>query len=389
MVDYKNKSGFTLMELVIVIAILGIVLSIASTYFSFGTKIFSKGGNRADVQASARLASIQISEELRTAKTAELLTTKPSLPISSGDKFNYIYIDGNKIMYRDYNNVIRELFHSDDVYDLSLIFSKEGRTGVNFTIDMKVKENQYQIDSGVEALNIISTDQIKPDIATGTYVAIRYSNPIADAKEIVRLDSLLLDLYDVNKFLGDPNNMVLKEPTSAPNQITLPTKGLNGSTITWKTSPGNIDSTGKVYRPNFNEDDDEVVNLTPTVTFASESKTLDPFKVTVEKLKELKFDSNEPIYPSTMYVKFNQSFSHQILVTGGNPGYKFTTSSQLPVGVTLTEDGLLSGTIPYTSSEPNVKEEYDIIVTVKDSHIEIGGVLAPNEKTETYKLVVN
>ena len=103
----------------------------------------------------------------------------------------------------------------------------------------------------------------------------------------------------------------------------------------------------------------------------------------------MKFDSNEPIYPSAMYVNFNQPFSHQILVTGGNPGYKFTTSSQLPVGVTLTEDGLLSGTIPYTSSEPNVQEEYDIIVTVKDSHIEIGGVLAPNEKTETYKLVVN
>ncbi|SKB37769.1 prepilin-type N-terminal cleavage/methylation domain-containing protein [Acetoanaerobium noterae] len=388
MIDNKNKSGFTLMELVIVIAILGVVLSIASSYFSFGTKIFSKGGNRADVQASARLASIQISEELRTAKTAELLTTKPSLPISSGDKFNYIYIDGNKIMYRDSNNVIRELFHSDDVYDLSLIFSKEGRTGVNFTIDMKVKENQYQIDSGVEALNIISTDQIKPDIATGTYVAIRYSNPIADAKEIVRLDSLLLDLYDVNKFLGDPNNMVLKEPTSAPNQITLPTKGLNGSTITWSNSPGNIDSTGKVYRPGF-LDNDVIVNLTPTVKFGVESATLTPFKVKVEKLKELNFDINEPIYPSAMYVNFNQPFSHQILVTGGNPGYKFTTSSQLPVGVTLTEDGLLSGTIPYTSSELNIQEEYDIIVTVKDSHIEIGGVLAPNEKTETYKLVVN
>lgn len=61
----KKRNGLTLIEIIIVIAILGIVLAMAFNFFVFNLRTFNKGENRAAVQFDVRMASDYITDELR------------------------------------------------------------------------------------------------------------------------------------------------------------------------------------------------------------------------------------------------------------------------------------------------------------------------------------
>jgi prepilin-type N-terminal cleavage/methylation domain-containing protein len=63
----SNRSGFSLIELIVVIAILSIVITSAFSLFSFGNTIFRKGSSQYNVQADLRLASDFITNQLRYA----------------------------------------------------------------------------------------------------------------------------------------------------------------------------------------------------------------------------------------------------------------------------------------------------------------------------------
>lgn len=63
----RNKNGVTLVELILVIAVVGIIMAAALAFFLFGTRTFTLGSNQAKVQQEARLATTIVSQDLRTA----------------------------------------------------------------------------------------------------------------------------------------------------------------------------------------------------------------------------------------------------------------------------------------------------------------------------------
>jgi len=62
-----NKKGFTLVELMIAIALLGIVMTLGYSYYYYGTRSFSVGESQATVQQEVRTASRTITSEIRNA----------------------------------------------------------------------------------------------------------------------------------------------------------------------------------------------------------------------------------------------------------------------------------------------------------------------------------
>jgi prepilin-type N-terminal cleavage/methylation domain-containing protein len=65
MVKTVRKKGITLVELIVVIALLGIVITIAGQFFTFNLNIFNKGNDLANVQFDVRMASDFLTTELR------------------------------------------------------------------------------------------------------------------------------------------------------------------------------------------------------------------------------------------------------------------------------------------------------------------------------------
>ena len=61
----KNRKGFTLIELMIVLALLGVIITSAFSVFSFGFKSFNAQTDNIDNQSKVRHAINDISKEIR------------------------------------------------------------------------------------------------------------------------------------------------------------------------------------------------------------------------------------------------------------------------------------------------------------------------------------
>lgn len=72
----KEQKGVTLVELILVIAVLGFVMAAALSFFLFGTRTFTLGNHEARVQQEARLATTIVSSDLRTAVKVRVYTAE-------------------------------------------------------------------------------------------------------------------------------------------------------------------------------------------------------------------------------------------------------------------------------------------------------------------------
>jgi len=71
----KDDRGVTLVELILVIAVVGFVMAAALSFFLFGTRTFTLGSSQARVQQEARLATTIVSQDLRTAVQVRAMVT--------------------------------------------------------------------------------------------------------------------------------------------------------------------------------------------------------------------------------------------------------------------------------------------------------------------------
>jgi len=71
----KKSSGFTLIELIVVIVILGVLASAISTFIKFGTQIYTETTARDQLVSSARFAIERLNREVRNALPNSLIVT--------------------------------------------------------------------------------------------------------------------------------------------------------------------------------------------------------------------------------------------------------------------------------------------------------------------------
>ncbi len=156
----NNSKGITLVELVVSLAILGIVLSVIFSLFIYGTKSFSIGTNQYDVQSEARLTTDALIEELRFATSLEILDVSLiNTPILQEDGFNYIYISGGDLYKVTYDAVAdtHTTMITQGNYDEALsAFTYVNDSTLSLAIFSESNNQSYNVQTEVSLLNLKS-----------------------------------------------------------------------------------------------------------------------------------------------------------------------------------------------------------------------------------------
>jgi MSHA biogenesis protein MshO len=90
----KNSSGFTLIEMVIVIVLVGILATIAATIIMQGVRAYSDEQSRSDAHYQARLAVERMSREIR------LIRGNADISVMNGTLLRFTDINGSQMGFR-------------------------------------------------------------------------------------------------------------------------------------------------------------------------------------------------------------------------------------------------------------------------------------------------
>ena len=274
-INNKNK-GFTLIELLVSFAILSVVMVMTVSIQASGIRIFARGNQLAKDQNSSRLASDFITEQVRFARSLEILTSVPSPEVG----YNDIYLSNGDILFYK-NGQLESAVALNSESNFTLEFRKNSERLLEFSIGKNDGEH-YDITTMVAVLNIATT--LPYEISgSDTGIGVRYTLNHLNDQQKLELDSAAIIILNQDYITED---------------ITLPLLGSYGSVITWHSSlPQNISADGEVNRE---ESQEITVFLTATITHGD----LEP----VTKTFELKvIPLNAPVIESV------QDISHTVI----------------------------------------------------------------------------
>lgn len=147
----NNNKALTLIEIIVTMAILGIIIAFIFSFQNFETKIFNRTVTKSDLQSDIRTAADYIVNELRNATEISLST--PANP----SNYNRIYINANQIAIdkADGSNEFRTEAVIAETDDLSF---SVGTANSSYLLDFSIKatkgEQEYQTDGRVILNNI-------------------------------------------------------------------------------------------------------------------------------------------------------------------------------------------------------------------------------------------
>lgn len=164
------KKGFTLMELIIVIALFSVVVTVGMSFLIGSKENFNRSEEASEIHYQVRIASDYIRDEIRNATEIDIVP----IPITPDNTYNYLYVQ-NGILYHMSLNVASEKSLNiliDNAQMFSLSQSENGHNAVNYTItatvDSGVGIRNYETPTAVNLNNIYQ----KLGVTGGTYAPI-------------------------------------------------------------------------------------------------------------------------------------------------------------------------------------------------------------------------
>jgi prepilin-type N-terminal cleavage/methylation domain-containing protein len=177
----KIKKGFTLIELIIVITIMGIAISAIFSMNIFGINSFIRGSDRYDLISETNLVSEYITKYIRYAHEVEVLSASDTIPDSSSiastsPMDGYIFISNTSgkdvVNYRTKDSTIT----LGEFDTCSIIFTPaESGKSLSYTITTSIKDISFSVDSGIVPINMLiqGTSNIIDNTGTVDGVALR------------------------------------------------------------------------------------------------------------------------------------------------------------------------------------------------------------------------
>ncbi len=166
---WRDKQGFTLIEVLATVAIVGLLLSAMYSFVIMSNKMYRSGSDKNDLHYDLRIASERITREVRFAKSLELLDSWN--PADAEPGYRYIYFDEVNNVVVFVNGEGEQLFSGNFIS--GLVFKLDGNT-LNFKLEAAKRTFTYKLESSVLLLNLKEQDLISLDHPV---TAVRFTTP--------------------------------------------------------------------------------------------------------------------------------------------------------------------------------------------------------------------
>lgn len=124
----ESQSGYSLVELLIVLALVGLVLSLGFSVYALGAKMYSRGSDKATLQQEERYLMEFLPRELRFAYGVELYSSLEEIPALT-EGHTVLYSDSQGIWQRQGLADPRLILPADQVtYDIAFGYEEASGT---------------------------------------------------------------------------------------------------------------------------------------------------------------------------------------------------------------------------------------------------------------------
>lgn len=151
----KETAGFTLIELMVALALVGLVIMGGFSLYFFADRSFVSGTVMADIQADVQLAMQRITNELRLAHSIEFGKAVPSEGLSEDDHYLFVNNQGLVVLRTQRGDQILTATNLE-VADYQLSFSNvaEAPNALRIELTSLNKQIPYSLASEIQVLNI-------------------------------------------------------------------------------------------------------------------------------------------------------------------------------------------------------------------------------------------
>ncbi len=172
----ESDEGFSLVELLLVLALLGLVLSLGFTAYALGTKMYSRSADQAMVQQQERYLIEYFPRELRYAYDVKLFASLNEVPeLVEGQTI--LYSDPQGIWQRQGESEARLVISAEQVtYDIA--FSDKEGTGT-LVVGYRVGLNKTSPEDDYKEVSVrLLNAELDHDVFSDTWArVIRYVKP--------------------------------------------------------------------------------------------------------------------------------------------------------------------------------------------------------------------
>ena len=326
----NNNNGFTLVEIIIAITLVGLVATIAGSMINFSFKAEKRLESEYEIQSEVRLATEVINNAIRYTSVTVLMNGK--MPDTKVADWNYIGLssDGSKVIQYTWNDTLKKhdekvLLKAKDGRKYNLEFSNEDKTKlIDYTIGVQPQNGmKFDVNSSLAAANSLAIDYVKDNKNPAAVLAYRLDErPKAgkDTKGAVVISMVLDNSGSMDKNLsngtsGPSRNSILQEKAKA--LIDSFPENVNLGIFSYADNANNANNaTGsqfiKLTNDSAKKDAKDKIPTSPE----GGTNTGDALRRSYYQLKGYtKQPNEEPLY-------------YTILLTDGNPTYHTSTGKK-------------------------------------------------------------